>query len=59
MNKKKTINQQGDAWLLNNDEESTKIKAEWVGEVQRNTCTQPSPAAPKVSGVWRAPVERE
>lgn len=58
--KKETNNQQRNAWPLNNEEEeSTKIKAKWVGEVQRNTCTQPSPAAPKVSGVWRAPVERE
>lgn len=39
--------------------EQINIKAKWVGEVQRNRCTQPSPAAPKASGVWRAPVERE
>lgn len=43
----------------NKKTKETKFKADCVGEVQRNRCTQPSPAAPKESGVWRAPVERE
>lgn len=43
----------------NKKRSKTNFKADCVGEVQRNRCTQPSPAAPKESGVWRAPVERE